>query len=154
MRPVLLLPLLPACVVYDDHDYDHSHFTTTTTTTTWVSTNAAPFVSDAAAFVFYDPVHDDDIWAFEAVVDDPDGVGDVIGVWADVYDEGNGDEESGGRLVETFELYPTDDPYVWYSEWLGSTSTLDPYYTGYTVDLVVYDTFEDFGWLTVVPATY
>jgi hypothetical protein len=147
MRPVLLLPaLLIGCVVVDDGP---DYVVTTTTTTVWTPVNAAPFVSDGSASVFYDPAYDDDIWAFEAVVDDPDGVEDVIGVWADVYDEDN-----GGRLMESFELYPTDDPYVWYSEWLGSTSTLDPFYSGYTVDLVVYDTFEDLGWLTVVPATY
>lgn len=146
MRPVVLAALLPGCVVVDDGP---DHLTTTTTTTVWVPANEAPYVSDGAAFVFYDPVSDDDVWAFEAVVDDPDGVGDVIGVWADVYDEGN-----GGRLMESLELFPTEDPYVWYSEWLGSTSTLDPFYTEYAVDLVVYDTFEDFGWLTVVPTTY
>ena len=140
----LLVTLLPGCVIYDDPD--PGYFTTTTTTTVYVPVNAAPYVVEAEAYVFFDPVHDDDVWAFEAVVDDEDGIGDVIGVWADVYD--------GDVLLETFELYPTEDPYVWYSEWLGSTSTLDPFWPGYSVDFVVYDTYEDFGWVTVTAATY
>ena len=141
-----LLALVSGCVVYED---PYPYTTTTTTTVVYVPVNTAPYVLEAEAFVFYDPVYDDDIWAFEAVVDDPDGLGDVIGVWADVYDD-----LAGGRLVESFELYPTSDPYVWYSEWLGRTSTLDPFWPGYSVDLVVYDTYDDFGWLTVPVESY
>lgn len=131
---------LTACVVYaDDGSY-------TTPGGTVVVTNAPPYVIDSAAWVYYDPYYADDIWALEAWVDDPNGIGDVLGVWADVYD--------GPVLVETFELYPTDDPSYWYSDWLGSTSYLDPFYPNYQVDFVVYDVYEDFGYQTVWAESY
>jgi hypothetical protein len=57
-------------------------------------------------------------------------------------------------LVESFELYPTDDPYYWWSDWLGSTTYLDPFWGGYSVDIVAYDTYEDFGYATVWAETY
>jgi hypothetical protein len=114
-----------------------------------VEENRGPLVHDAYAGVFWDDYYLDDIWTFEAQVDDPDGPYDVIGVWADVYDENR-----GGVLVESFELYPTDDPYFWASDWLGSTTFLDPFYDGYTVDIVAYDSYEDFDWMTVWAETY
>ena len=142
MVPVvpLFLAAAPGCVVYaDDHDQR----------TVVVVDNYAPYVSSADAWVYYDPFYNDDIWVFEAWVDDPDGPYDVISVWADVYDE-----YAGGVLVESFELYPTEDPYLWYSDWLGRTTFLDPFWPGYTVDFVVYDSFEDFGYTTVWAETY
>ncbi|MEQ1566007.1 MAG: hypothetical protein ABMA64_10250 [Myxococcota bacterium] len=140
----LLLAVAPACVVYDVDPHPHGGGGSTV-----VVTNAPPYVVSADAWVYYDPAYGDDIWAFEAMVDDPNGVYDVIGVWADVYDE-----YAGGVLVESFELYPTNDPYVWYSDWLGSTTYLDPFWPGYTVDFVVYDAYDDFGWTTVWADTY
>jgi hypothetical protein len=136
-----ILAAAPGCVVYD---YPHGHGGGGGGGT--VVTNAAPYVDSAAAYVYYDGYWGDDIWAFEAVVDDPNGVYDVIGVWADVYD--------GPVLVESFELYPTDDPYFWFSDWLGSTTRLDPFWGGYQVDFVVYDAYDDFGWMTVWADTY
>jgi hypothetical protein len=113
-----------------------------------VIVNYAPEVYDGEAGCYYDRAYRDDIWYFEAFVDDPDGVYDVISVWADVYDEYD------GSYVESFELFPTDDPYVWYSDWLGHSTWLDCYYRDYTVDLVAYDSYEDTDVLTLVPYTY
>ena len=114
-----------------------------------VPDNYAPTLNAGDAGVFYDNQDADDIWFFEAEVNDADGLSDIVGVWADVYDEGR-----GGVLVESFELFPTDDPYVWYSDWLGATTLLNPFYPSYTVDLVVYDTYEDMDYLTITPLTY
>lgn len=110
--------------------------------------NYAPVVLDGAAYVYWDDYYYDDIWSFEAVVDDPDGLGDVISVFADVYDD------FSGQRIETLELLPSyDDPTFWYSDWYGSSLYLDPY-GYYTVDIIVYDSFDDFGVLTVPAQTY
>jgi hypothetical protein len=100
-------------------------------------------------YVSYDPYYHDDVWSFEAWVGDANGVFDVVSVWADVYDEW-----SGGMLVESFELYPSNDPSFWFSDWLGSTTYLDPFWRGYTVDLVAYDAYGTYGWITVPAETY
>lgn len=138
---------LGGCVVYD---YDDTTPTGPGGTVVIVEDgNYDPYVVSAAAYVYFDQYYFDDIWTFEATVDDPNGVGDIIGVWADVYDE-----YAGGVLVESFELYPTNDPYFWFSDWFGSTTWLDPFWGGYTVDFVVYDSFECFGYTTVWAETY
>jgi len=108
--------------------------------------NEAPYVIDAYGGVYWDGY--DDIWAFEAEVDDPDGVYDIVEVWADVYDEYNGD------YVESFELFSDSAPYFWASEWEGSSTSLDPFYDQYTVDLVVYDALGDYGYETVWVEVY
>lgn len=113
-----------------------------------VDVNDAPWVLDGWAGCWFDRGARDDVWTFEATVDDPDGPYDVVSVWADVYDD------LSGELVESFELYPSDDPTFWYSDWLGSTTWLDCYYPFYSVDLVAYDSYDDYDILTVVPATY
>ena len=111
--------------------------------------NAAPYVVAAESGVFYDAAYRDDIWYFDAFVDDPDGVYDVIGVWADVYDECR-----GGELVQSFELYPTSDPSYWTSEWFGSSTWLDPFAPCYSVDFVACDTYDAYGFVTVWALTY
>jgi len=111
--------------------------------------NYTPIVLNGDASVYWDGYYGDDVWYFEAVVDDPNGVYDVVDVWADVYDEWR-----GGVCVESFQLFPTEDPYLWYSDWLGSTTYLDPFYGGYTVDLVAYDVYDDYDWMTVTAYTY
>ena len=63
-------------------------------------------------------------------------------------------EEWDGTLVESFELFSTDDPYVWFSDWLGSSTWLDCFYQDYTVDIVAYDVLDAIDWLTIVPNTY
>lgn len=147
LRPIALSVLALAtsfaggCIVVDSDVDDRCCDTP-------VVVNYAPEVYDGEAGCYYDRYERDDIWYFEAFVDDVDGIGDVISVWADVYDEYD------GSYVESFELFPTNDPYVWYSDWLGSTTYLDCFYTNYTVDLVAYDSYEDTGVLTLVPYTY
>ena len=111
--------------------------------------NVAPTVWDGEAGCYWDSYYGDDIWYFEADVDDADGPGDIVSVWADVYDEGH-----GGAYVESFELYPTNDPYIWFSDWMGSSTWLDCWYGGYTVDLIAYDSFDDYDYLTVWADTY
>ena len=81
-------------------------------------------------------------------MDDADGVYDVVSVWADVYDDWS------GELVQTFELYPTNDPRVWYSDWLVSTTWIDCWYPSYSVDLVAYDSVDAAGVLTIWPEVY
>ena len=66
----------------------------------------------------------------------------------DVYDEFD------GTLVESFELYETNEPGIYFSDWLGRSTWLDCGYPDYTVDIVVYDTFEDFDVLTLFPVCY
>ncbi len=148
IAPMLTLAIasLSGCYIYTD---DHAHGPHDPGTVVVVEQNYAPIVEDGYAGVYWDQHFYDDVWTFEAVVDDPDGPFDVIGVWADVYDE-----YRGGTLVASFELYPTDDPYFWASDWFGSTSYLDPFYDGYTVDIVAYDSYEDFDWVTVWADTY
>ena len=132
----------PACVVY-------SYDTVEEPIVVVDDVNYAPIVLDGYAGVYYDPYYGDDIWTFEVTCDDPDSPYDVIGVWADVYDQWR-----GGVLVESFELYPTGDPLFWTSDWFGSTTFLDPFYRGYTVDLIAYDQLQSFDWMTVWADTY
>ena len=142
--PILLLA--PGCVV---HERDVQGVRTIPGPV--VTTNAAPFVWDSAAWMSWDPWQGDDLVSFEATVDDPNGVDDVIGVWADVYDDW-----AGGAWVATVELQPTTDPSYWvadvYNTWDGLY--LDPYWGGYSVDFVVYDWAEDAGVQTVPLWTY
>lgn len=137
--PLLLLLSSTACIVYESPGNFGGGP---------VVTNVPPYVEGGNAYVAYDPFYGDYIWSFEAWVSDADGVYDVVSVWADVYDEW-----SGGRLVESFELYPSNDPYFWYSDWYGYTTYLDPFWNGYTVDLVAYDSYDAYDWITV-PVTF
>ena len=113
-----------------------------------VYVNSVPMVLWADAGCYYDRSFYDDIWYFEAEVDDFDGPYDVVSVWADVYDEWD------GSWVESFELSPTSDPYIWFSDWLGSSTYLDCYYDNYTVDIVAYDSLNEYDYTTVWARTY
>ena len=73
----------------------------------------------------------------------------MVAVWADVYDVFRGD-----ILVESFPLYPTTDAEFWTSEWLGDSVALDPFYNGYVVDVVAYDSLDAIGVMVVDPAIY
>ena len=132
--------LTTGCIVVES-DYDTGYDEP-------VVLNYAPEVLFAEAGCYWDNSYRDDIWYFEAEVTDMDGAYDLTQVWADVYDEWD------GTLVESFELYPTEVPGLWFSDWLGSTTWLDCFYQDYTVDFIAYDTFEDVGYSTVVPYTY
>lgn len=149
MRTLAIIPLaavfssLGACVVYDHSDDNYVPPPPPPPVV-----NYAPYVDGAEAGVYWDAGLRDDIWYFDAVADDPDGVYDVTEVWADVYDDYT------GEYLESFELYPTNDPYRWYSDWLGSSTWLDPFYTGYSVDFVAYDSYGETGYATVWAYSY
>lgn len=139
-RTLPLALLVAGCVVYDE---DHHHVPPPSP-----AVNHAPVVLDAAAGVFWDEWAHDDIWYFDAEVDDPDSPYDVVQVWADVYDDWS------GELVDSFELFPTDDPFVWYAEYYGHDTWLDPFYPHYSVDLVAYDSWDAYDFITVPAYTY
>lgn len=128
---VALLPLA-GCIVYDDSGPAPA------------PVNSAPFVEDAVAGCYWEPAYRDHIWYFEAVVSDPDGPLDVVAVYGDVYDR-------QGVLIDSFDVLPTSDPYVWFSDWLGSSTWVDCAYPYYTVDIVAYDSFDAWDVLTIVP---
>lgn len=140
----LLLATGAGCIIVDRDDHDHDDFDDTP----WVPVNSAPYVYDAVAGCYYDTYNRDDIWYFEATVDDADGPYDIVAAYADVYDDRT------GQLVQSFDLYPTSDPYAWFSDWLASTTWLDCYYPFYSVDFVVFDAADASGVYTVIPATY
>lgn len=136
-RPVLAALLLTSgCIVYEDGGPPPG------------PGNDAPEVYWADAGCYWDNYYRDDIWYFEAEVDDPDGVYDVVAVYADIYDLRT------GRMEDSFELFPTNDPYYWFSDWLGSTTWLDCYYGDYVVDFVAYDSYDAYDVLSVTPFTY
>lgn len=139
--PLLAAGLLGGCVVYADDDDDvivHDHPP---------AANYAPVVTWADGGCYWDGYYHDHIWWFEADIDDPNSPYDVVAVYADVYDS-----YSGG-WVDSFELYPTNDAYYWFSDWLGSSTWLDCSYGGYVVDIVAYDALEASGVGTFYPAT-
>jgi len=110
-----------------------------------VHVNSAPLVTWADAGCYWDGAYQDDIWFFEADADDPDGTLDVVAVYADVYD-------ARGEWADSFELFPTQDPLYWFSDWLGSSTWLDCGYPGYQVDLVAYDTSDAYDVRTIAPS--
>ena len=129
--PLLAALTLMGCIVDNGRNStDPDDFTIPTT----IPENIPPEVLRAEAGVFYDAGNADDIWYFEATVDDEDGVYDVVQVFADVY------EGEATDPIESFQLFETEDPFVWFSDWLGSTTLLDAENTTYTVDIVAYDT--------------
>ena len=105
--------------------------------------NTPPDLYWGEAGCYWDDYYRDDIVYFDAEADDMDGVFDVVAVYADVYDLRN------EQWVDSFELYPTEDPVYWFSDWLGSTTWVDCAYPSYVVDLVAYDSFDAFDVLTV-----
>lgn len=131
-----VIALLSGCTIYNN-DRDDNYVE--------VIPNYIPEVYDGASGCYWDNVSYDDIWYFEAYVDDMDGLGDITEVWADVIDD------RSGHIVESFELYPTEDPYVWFSDWMGSTTQLTCINRVYSVDLVAYDVLGDTDILNVLP---
>lgn len=111
-----------------------------------VVVNSAPWVDAGDAGCAFDPSYGQDIWYFDAWVADADGAFDVVQVWADVWDD------RSGVLVESFALYPTDDPTYWYADY--ATPNLNCWFPYYSVDLVAYDSWDQAGAITVYPATY
>ncbi|MFO0745114.1 MAG: hypothetical protein U1F43_05465 [Myxococcota bacterium] len=115
----------------------------------WWTDNWSPTVVDGDAGCVWDVSTHRDVWYFEAWVDDPDGLGDIWAVDANVYDDWH-----GGGLVDSFELRPTYDRSDWYEEVPALSTNLDCGYHGYSVDLVAWDSYDDYDILTVYPATY
>ncbi len=128
------------CVVYTDDDDD-------VVVPPQPAVNYAPVVTWADGGCYWDGYYRDHIWWFEADVDDPNSPYDVVAVYADVYDS------YSGTWVDSFELYPTEDPYYWFSDWLGSSTWLDCSYGGYVIDIVGYDAFDAQGVGTFYPVT-
>jgi hypothetical protein len=120
----------PACVIYDTDGPP-------------VARNSAPFFTYADAACGWDDYYRDDVWFFEADVDDYDGPADVVAVYADVYDDYT------GEWVDGFELYP-EAGITWSSAWVGSSTYLECGYPDYVVDFTAYDTFD----MTAVTSVY
>lgn len=135
------LTFASGCVVYDNDGPRQQP-----STPTYV--NYTPTVAWAEAGCYWDDYNQDFIWWFQTEVFDDNGRQDLIGVYADVYDV-------YGNYIDGFELYQEDrDPDVWFSDWLQYSTALDCYYGGYEVDIIAYDSYEDTGAVTVIPATY
>ena len=132
--------LLGGCVVYADNDDD-------VVVVQQPAPNYAPVVTWADGGCYWDSYYRDHIWWFEATIDDGNSPYDVVEAYADVYDSRT------GAWVDSFELYPTNDAFYWFSDWLGSSTWLDCAYGGYVVDIVAYDSLEASGVGTFYPAT-
>ena len=122
--------LLTACFVYGDDVPSHY--------------NSPPEITYADAGCYWDEYEYDDVWYFEADVDDYDGWDDVVAVYADVYDLRT------DEWVDGFDLYP-EGKYTWYSDWLGSSTYLYCGYPDYVVDFTAVDTLEDTDVIQVYP---
>ena len=95
--------------------------------------NVAASVDWADASCYWDDRSNDDIWWFEADISDNNGLDDMAGVYADVYDA------TSGEWVDAFELY-YDGGQTWTSSWQGRSTYLDCDYYNYIVDFVAEDT--------------
>ena len=113
-----------------------------------VETNAVPEIFSAEAGCFYDPYSLDDILWFEAFVDDRDGIWDITEVWADVYDAWT------DEVIESFPLYASSDPNVFFSDWYASTTLTNCASPDWNVDIVVYDDMGDWTAVYVEPYAY
>jgi hypothetical protein len=122
MRPALpaFAALLSSCIVYADGapptDYGQP-----------------PAIDFADGSCYFDEARRDFTWWFEAEVHDDRGPGNVVAVYADVYDDWD------GSLADSFELY-RDNAAYWYAEWDQASTGLDCEYYDYTVEFVAYDT--------------
>jgi hypothetical protein len=107
--------------------------------------NSPPYITYADAGCWWDGSSRDYVWSFDADANDPDGVYDVVQVYADVYDGRN-------QYVDGFDLYPDDaNPQSWYSDWYESSTYLycgDP---GYIVDITAVDSYGDSDVVSVYP---
>ena len=94
--------------------------------------DTVPLVTWADASCYWDEGYRDYVWWFEAEVDDANGVLDVDAVFADVYDEYN------GEWVDVFELWH-DGGDTWFSSWQGGSTHIDCEYYQYIVDFTAVD---------------
>jgi len=141
LAPVLAAAfLLPACIVYVDDDGSTSPQVENPTE------NVAPTIEDASAGCYWSPAYKDYIWWFEATIWDANGFNDVEVVYADVYDH------DSGEWIDSFELYDeTNDPMVWYSDWLEYSTWLDCTSGDYFVDVTVFDSEDAYDFTQVLP---
>jgi hypothetical protein len=140
----LILAVSAGCVFVDDRDHNPGGGSYVPP----APVNHLPTILEAASWCSYSNRDRDDVISFEVTATDPDGDLDLVSAWADVYDEASGD------LVDSFELYPTDDPEYWFSDWLVRSTNLDCWYPGYVVDLTVYDSLDAYDVATLYPDTY
>ena len=131
--------LLPACIVYVEDDGTSSYQVEAPTE------NVAPEIEDAAAGCYWSPAYSDYIWWFEATIWDANGLRDIEVVYADVY------EYDSGEWVDSFELYDeTNDPMVWYSDWMEYSTWLDCSSGDYFVDVTVFDSDDAYDFTQVL----
>ncbi len=141
-----LVAMLPACLIYTDSTPSGDYYDPGPDVV--IDYNAAPQMLDAQAGCFWDRRLQDDVWYFDATADDADGPYDIVEMWADVYDD------ITGELIESFELVPTEDPYLWSVEYMASSVYIDCWYPWYSVDFVAIDAYEAWDSLLVYPETY
>lgn len=91
-----------------------------------------PEITYADAGCYWDAAYRDYVWYFEADATDPNGGGDVVEVYADVYDL------TTGEWVDGFDLSP-DVGVTWYSAWVGSSTYLDCTRPVYSVAITAVD---------------
>ncbi|MBN1336136.1 MAG: hypothetical protein JXB39_09260 [Deltaproteobacteria bacterium] len=127
--------LFAGCIVYDSDVRDPP------------PPNQPPYIAWAEAGCYWDGYGGDYVWYFEADVDDPNGAGDVIAVYADVYDDWS------GEWIDGFELYWYDG-ITWFSDWWESSTWLDCYYAYNVVEFTAYDYFEAVDVVDVYPYVY
>ncbi len=122
---------LNACIVYDSDSAP-------------APVNYAPDINWAESGCFWDNVAYDWVWYFDADVTDPDGLGDVVDVYADVFDDYT------GRLVDSFLLSDFGGGF-WSTEWLQYQTYLDCSNGWYVVDFVAYDHYDAVDTYAVYP---
>lgn len=125
MTRILPLALLTGCFVYADPAPGPRHYV-----------NEAPYLSNVDASCYWDDYYGDYVWWFAVDADDADGAGDVVAVYADVYDNYD------GQVADSFELYP-DQGVAWYSAWQERSTNLDCEYYDYTVEFIASDSVEN-----------
>lgn len=106
--------------------------------------NRAPELAYADAGCYWDYSYGDYVWYFDADATDPNGAGDVIAVYADVYDDYT------GEWIDGFDLLP-EEGITWYSAWVGSTTFLDCSQPIYVVDITAVDRGDLADVVTVAP---
>lgn len=132
---VLLMSTLAGCLVYDEPAPSQPQ------------PSAGPTLTYADAGCYADDYYRDFVWYFEADADDANNGLDVTEVWADVYDDWN------GEWVDGFELY-FDSGITWYSAWVGESTWLDCTYSNYVVDFTAVSFDGGYDVVTVYPSTW
>ena len=88
-----------------------------------------------------------ELYLVNASADEEDTVW-VTEVWADVYDAWT------DEVIESFPLYASSDPNVFFSDWYASTTLTNCASPDWNVDIVVYDDMGDWTAVYVEPYAY